>query len=163
MGRFYSRVTTIRFEDSGGLGMTVGPGEGNFSFDPVNYGNTTKSRVLDRGRYDCHIETEDLEQSFSIDTQLKNESLTEAALDRLQDFLLKQGNFAAAVTVNANPDIWAWKCIITMVLGGVTAVYTLPNCIGDFSFAEGTEGHTIGISGTNNGPILRDGLAVPVN
>jgi len=164
MGRHHSRNTTVQFLDaSGAFSITVGPGEGDFAWDPTNHGNTEKVRNMDRGKFDgCHIETIDLEQAISITTQMRNETLTEAVLPRLQDFLLKTGSYAAAVSVNGNPDIWSWRAKITMTTGGVTTEYELPFVTADFGFSEGVEAHTVAITGTNNGPILRDGVAVPV-
>lgn len=142
--------------------MTIGPGVGDLSFDPVGPGNTERIRVLDRGKYECDIETTDLEQSFSITTAMRNETLTEAAAARLQDFLLQSANFSGTTTVNANSDIWSFRVVVTMSTGGVSTVYTIPNCRATFSFAEGEEGHSISISGVNNGLILRDGVTIPV-
>lgn len=155
MSRFNSRKTTVRFEDAAGLGLTVGPGPGDFQHGATNRENTEKVRVLDRGVYDGHIETDDLEQEWSINVQLRNESQTHAVNQRLQDFLMRRAGtpFAAAVTTNPNSDVWAFKVIITMVTGGVTATRTLPNCIAAHAFAEAMEGHTLAITGTNNGVI----------
>jgi hypothetical protein len=155
MSRFNSRRTTVRFEDAAGLGMTVGPGPGDFSHGATNAENTEKVRVLDRGAYDGHVETDDLEQEWSVNVQLRNEAQTHATNNRLQDFLQRRAGtpFAAAQTTNPNTDIWAFKVIITMTTGGVTATRTLPNCIAANAFSEAMEGHTLAISGTNNGPI----------
>lgn len=153
MARFNSRRTTVRFEDAVGLGMTIGPGPGDFQHGPLNRENNAKVRVLDRGVFDGHVETDDLEQEWSITTQLRNEAQTSAVAARLQDFLRRTGTFAAAQTLSSNPDIWAFKVIVTMTTGGVTATRTLPLCLGDHAFAEAMEGHTIAITGTNNGLI----------
>lgn len=154
MSRFNSRRTVVRFEDLAGLGMTVGPGPGDFSHGALNAENTEKVRVLDRGAYDGHVETDDLEQEWSLTVQLRNEAQTHATNARLQDFLRRTGIFAAAQTVNPNPDIWAFKVIVTMTTGGVTATRTLPNCLGMHAFSEAMEGHALAISGTNNGAIV---------
>ena len=163
MGLRNSRVSNLRVEDANGLGMTVGPGEGNWSVDPMSYGNTAKQRVDDRGRFDCHVETTDLEQAWSIDTRMKIESITSAVSARLQDFLLKQGTFSAAVSVSSNPNIWAFVVKYTMTLGGVTTDYELPHNLADFSFSEAIDGHTVSLSGTNNGAVLIDGVAQTTN
>ena len=86
---------------------------------------------------------------------LVNQTLTEAASDRITDWYEKSGNFSAAVSVNANADVWAFITEVTMVLGGVTTLFTLPNCLGNYSFAEAMEGHTLAVSGVNNGKITR--------
>ncbi|MEM6931820.1 MAG: hypothetical protein AAF602_33115 [Myxococcota bacterium] len=153
MARFNSRKTTIRFEDSAGVGLTVGPGPGDFSHGATNRENTEKVRVLDRGTFDGHIEGEDLEQEWSITTQLRNEAQTDATAARLQDFLRRAGSFSALQTVSSNPDIWAFRVVVTMITGGVTATRTLPHCLADHTFAEALEGNTLSIAGTNNGPI----------
>lgn len=161
MARFASRTTTVRFEGSGGSGMTIGPGPGDFTFGTTNKENTEKVRILDRGSYECHIETDDLEQEWSITVGLKNETLTSATLARVTDFIEQAGIFtettgsSATTTVSTNTTIWAWKTIVTMVLGSATATWTLPLCFGGYAFSEATEGHTIAVAGTNNGKITR--------
>lgn len=167
MGRLTSRYTTVRVEDANGLGMTVGPGEGNFAWDPVNHGNTTKIRVDDRSRFDCIVEGADLDQTWSIDTKMPQQTITDLTdiNDRLQDFLLKQGKFANAASVSSNPNIWAFIVKVTMELsaGGALTEYKFPHNIADYGFAEAADGHGIALSGINNGAMLRDGRAVPVN
>lgn len=153
MARMSSRNTTVRFEDDAGTGLTVGPGPGDFSHGATNAENTQKVRVMDRGQFDGHVEGEDLEQEWSITTHLKNEVQTDAVAARLQDFLRREGSFAGLVSVSSNPDIWAFKVIVTMTVGSVTTTRTLPHCIADHAFAEALEGNTLTVSGTNNGPI----------
>ena len=161
MARFNSRKVTVRMEGAAGNGMTIGPGPGDFNHGEVNAGNTEKSRVLDRGKFECHVEGDDLEQEFSITVGQKAESATSTTLARVMDFIERTGVFTETTglldtqSVSANPDIWAWKTIVTMVLGATTATFTLPHCIGDRAFAEAMEGNTIAISGTNNGQITR--------
>ena len=155
MGRFNSRTTTITHKDAGALSITAGPGPGDFTFGNTNSENTEKLRVDDRGAYDCHIQGSDLEQEWSVSIGLVNQTLTEAASDRITDWHEKSGNFSAAVSVNANADVWAFITEVTMVLGGVTTLFTLPNCLGNYSFAEAMEGHTLAVSGVNNGKITR--------
>ncbi|MEM6927706.1 MAG: hypothetical protein AAF602_12305 [Myxococcota bacterium] len=153
MARFSSRNTTIRFEDAADTGLTVGPGPGDFSHGATNAENTEKVRVMDRGKFDGHVETNDLEQDWSLTTQLKNEAQTDATAQRLQDFLRREGSFSGLVSVSSNPNIWAFRVIITQTTGGVTATRTLPHCLADHAFAEALEGNTLSINGTNNGPI----------
>lgn len=153
MARMSSRNTTVRFEDNLGAGLTVGPGPGDFSHGATNAENTEKVRVMDRGRFDGHVEGEDLEQEWSITTQLRNEAQTDAVAARLQDFLRREGSFAGLESVSSNPDVWAFQVIVTMTVGGVTATRTLPHCLADHAFAEALEGNTLSVSGTNNGPI----------
>lgn len=161
MGRFNSRTTIVTHEDATPvtpLSITAGPGPGDFSFGDTNAENTEKLRVTDRGIYDCHIEGDDLEQEWSLTIGLKSQTLTEAAADRITDWYQKTGNFSAAISVNPNPDVWAFITKVTMVLGGVTTLWTLPNCLGNFSFAEAMEGHTLAVSGVSNGEITRTNI-----
>lgn len=161
MARYNSRKTTVRMEGAGGNGMTMGPGPGDFGHGPTNKGNTEKIRVDDRGRFECHVEGNDLEQEYSITLGMKAESLTSIAAARATDFIMQTGVFdpntgiLPTQTVSSNPDVWAWKTIVTMTLGATVASFTLPHCIGDYAVAEALEGNTFAISGTNNGPITR--------
>lgn len=161
MARFSSRTTSVRQEGLNGNGMTIGPGPGDFTFGQTNRENTEKLRVMDRAQFDCHINGEDLEQEWSITVGLRNQSLASAVSDRVTDFYEQDGVFdpttgtSPTQTISGNPDIWAWKTIVTMVLGGTTATWTLPHCVGGYNFSEAVEGSTIAVSGTNNGKITR--------
>lgn len=161
MGRFSSRTTSVRMQGLNGNGMTIGPGPGDFTFGQTNKENTEKLRVMDRARYDCHIEGEDLEQEWSITVGQRNQSLTSTTVARVTDFIEQDGIFHPTTgttptqTVNPNPEIWAWTTIVSMVLGSTTATWTLPNCLGGYTFAEAVEGNTIALSGVNNGKITR--------
>jgi hypothetical protein len=153
MARFTSRNTTVQLV-SGASSITVGPGAGDFQHGATNAENTEKVRLLDRGVFDGHVETDDLEQDWSISIKLRNQSQTHATLARILDFIHKRGSFAGLTSVNPNPDVWAFQIVVTMVQGGVTATRTLPCCVGTETFAEAADGHTISLSGTNNGAIV---------
>lgn len=157
MGRFSSRTTTVRFEDAAGFGLNVGPGPGDFSHGATNSENAERIRVLDRTRFDGHVLGDDLEQEWSINIGLRNQSLTDSTADRVQDFIQRTGKFAPAFTqsLSDNPDVWAFKVIVTMVLGGVSTSFELPHNVADYAFSEAKEGHTLAISGMNNGEITR--------
>lgn len=161
MGRFSSRTTTLRMEGLNNNGMTIGPGPGDFTFGNTNKENTEKIRVDDRGRYDCHIDGTDLEQEWSVTIGVQNQSLTDATAARVTDFIEQAGIFdpstgtSATTTVSPNTEIWAFRTIVTMTLGAATATWTLPNCLGNYSFAEALEGSTLSVSGMNNGKITR--------
>lgn len=161
MGRFNSRYTTITFEDSSGVTITAGPGPGDFQFSETNKENTEKVRVMDRGAFDCHVEGDDLEQSWSLSLGLQSESLTSAAASRITDWLEQAGIYdpdtgsSATTTVSSNPNVWAFKVKVTMTLGSASATWTLPHNLASYTFAEAKEGHTLSVSGTNNGKITR--------
>ncbi len=159
MGRQSSRNTIVRFEGAGGVGMTIGPGPGDFTHDATNESNTEMIRAMDSTRFDCLVLGDDLEQGFSITVTLRNEALTSATLARVLDFIMRTGIFGPAgatpvQSIDLNPDAWAWKTIVTMGLS-VTTTTTLPHCNGDYALAVAKEGNSITITGRNNGKILR--------
>jgi hypothetical protein len=132
--------------------MTVGPGTGDLSIGGENAENVEHIKKLDRGVHDGFVLGDDLVQDVSITVELRNESLTEAAINRLNDFFKKKGNFAAASSVD--PTIWAFVVIVTMDDGVTTTTKTLPVVEGELAFAEAKEGHTLAISVRNHGVIL---------
>jgi len=156
MARMSSRNTTVTFRDgdAGPTELVIGPGPGDFSHGATNAENTAKIRVMDRGQFDGHVEGEDLEQEWSITVQLRGEAQTDAVEARVQDWLNRTGSFSGLVSKSANPDIWAFEILVTMTLGGVTTTRTLPLCVADHTFTEALEGHSLTISGTNNGAIV---------
>lgn len=161
MARFNSRKVQVRMQGAGGNGMTIGPGPGDFSHDPINSGNTEKLRVDDRGVFECYVEGNDLSQAYSITVGQKAETSTSVLEARIMDFIMRTGVFdpdtgiLPTQTFDINPDIWAWETIVTMVLGANTAAFNLPHCIGDYAYASAMEGNTIAIAGTNDGNITR--------
>lgn len=153
-GRFSTKFTSVAFVAGDGTSIIAGPGAGDFTHSETNAENANAVRVLDRGVYDTHVETEDLEQTWSITLQLVSQSLTSATLDRILDFINHRAKFASLPSVCPNPDIWAFKVVLTMTKGATTATRTLPMCRGSVAFAEALEGHTLAVSGTNNGRII---------
>jgi hypothetical protein len=152
MARWTSRLTSVRFEDALGAGLTIGPGPGDLNIGEVNAENAEHIKKLDRGKHDGFVLGDDLVQECSITVELENQSLTDAAAARVIDFMKRQNFFSGATSVD--PTIWAFKCIVTMQDGATTAVKTLPICEGGFAFAEAKEGHTLAISVRNHGPIV---------
>lgn len=145
MGRYHSGNTVVTFEDSVGASLTIGPGEGNFTFSETNAAFKDVVNKQDRGSHDGWVETVDKLLSWSITVDLKNESQTEAASARIQDWLLKRNNYSSLSSVSS--DTWAFKIIVTMNDGVTTAVTTMPECVSVYAFAEGVEGHTLALSG----------------
>ena len=152
MARWTSRLTSVRFEDSLGAGLTIGPGAGDLNVGEENAENAEHIKKLDRGRHDGFVLGDDLVQEFSITVELENQSITDAAAARVTDFMKRQNFFSAASSVD--PTIWAFKCIVTMTDGVTVAVKTLPICEGGVTFAEAKEGHSLSISGRNHGSIV---------
>ena len=158
---FNSRKVQVRMEGAGGNGMTIGPGPGDFSHDPVNKGNTEKLRIDDRGAFQSYVEGNDLSQAYSITVHQVAQSLTDVLTARVTDFIMRTGVFTettgllATQSFSDNPEIWAWRTIVTMTLSGLSATFTLPHCIGDYAYASAMEGNSIAIAGTNDGLITR--------
>jgi len=152
MARWTSRLTTVRFEDALGAGLTIGPGAGDLSVGEENAENAEHIRKLDRGVFDGFVVGDDLEQEVSITVELENQSLTDAVADRVKDFLMKRNKYSGATSVD--PTVWAYKVIVTLDDGVTTATKTLPYVRGGSVFSEAKEGHTLAYSGTNNGPIV---------
>lgn len=146
--RYTARQTTVRFEDSAALGLTIGPGEGNLTLSTVRNGNAEVVAKYNRGAHDGFVTTQDLVQDCSISIELENQTITDASNARVLDFMRKDGLYAAAASVD--PTIWAWKTIITMNDGAVTSTITLPLCEGTFDFGEAAEGQTVSISFRNH-------------
>lgn len=151
MGRFNRRNATVRFEDANGLGVPVGPGPGDLTVDGWTAENTDAIRVLDRGVYDGHVLTDDLEQTCSVSIEQRDEALTSAVAARLLDFLLRRGTFANAVSTGPDQDVWTFKVIYTMTKGAVTSGFELPVCRANAAFAEAVEANAWTVSLTNNG------------
>ena len=152
MARWTSRLTSVRFEDSLGAGMTVGPGPGDLTVGEQNAENAEHIKKLDRGQHDGFVLGDDLVQECSITVEQPNQTITDAAAARLTDFLKRQTFFSAASSVDST--IWAWKTIATFTDGVTTATVTLPVCEGGFALAEAKEGSTLSVTFRNHGSIV---------
>ncbi len=148
MARWTSRLTTVRFEDAVSAGLTIGPGPGDLNIGEQNSENVEHIKKLDRGKHDGFVLGDDMVQECSITVELKNESLTEALVARILDFLKKRGLFAGGSSLD--PTVWAWRTIVTMSDGVTTTTKTLPLCEGGYAVAEAKEGHTVAISFRNH-------------
>lgn len=135
MSRYSRRLTSVRFEDAAGLGLTVTPGEGNLTMSETNAEFAEHMPVYNRDVHDGFILGQDTVQECTITVQQKNESLTSAVAARILDFVLKRGLYAAAVSVD--PTIWAWKTIVTYNDGSTSTSRTLPKCEGGAALSEG--------------------------
>jgi hypothetical protein len=142
--RYTARQTTVRFEDNAAAGLTIGPGEGNFTISNLRSSNREVVAKYNRGAHDGFVTTQDLVQECSISIELENQTITDATHARVLDFVRKTGSFAAATSEDAT--IWAWKTKITMTDSATTSIIELPLCEGAFDFAEAAEGNTITIS-----------------
>jgi hypothetical protein len=151
---FTLRDCTVTFEDAGGSTLTVGPGPGNFQHGATNAENAERLRVLNRGAFYAGEKGDDLEQEWSIDVLMVDQSLTDAAADRINDWIMKRNKFSGLTSTDPNPNVWSFKVRLSFSKGGATASKLLPVCYGSSSFAEAKEGGVISISGTNNGTIL---------
>lgn len=149
--RYTSRQTTVRFEDSAGTGLTVGPGPGTLTIGEIRQGNIAVEKVRNRGAHDGFVLTEDMVQECGIEIELVNQSMTSAVAARILDFLRKANYYSGLSSLD--PTIWAWKCIVTMNDGSTTSTITMPLCEGGFSFSEGQTGHKIGIKFNNHGTV----------
>lgn len=147
MGRYNYRLTSVRFEDANGLGLTATPTDGDFSGGEENDSNTEKVAVRNRGDFDCLVETDSLEQEMSMTLQMQNQTLTSTVAARIQDFFRREGTFAAAVSVD--DVVWAFKTIVTFNDGSVSTTKTYPHCQGKIAFSEGNPVNTFSLTLTN--------------
>lgn len=147
MSRFTRRNVTIEFEDGAGNKMTFGPGPGDFNLNNMMENNAEVLEARDRHAHDGLFYGDDVVQEFSITQELRNETRTDAAVDRVHDWIHKTGKVAAYTSV----DACAWSFMVRVIESdGVTTVTTLlPKVRASEGFAEAKEGNTLAISGTN--------------
>lgn len=156
MARYTPRLTALRFEDAVGLGMPVGPGQGDMSQGPVNAHNAEMIPVFDRDQFDGHVLGQDLTQDLSVTVSMKNESIYHATVARINDFVMRRGAFSVANTtsVSATPGLWAWKAILTFYDGVTTTTRTYTHCVGEIALAEARPANTFSIGFRNNGQVI---------
>lgn len=145
MSRYTRRLTSIRFEDANGLGMTVGPSEGDWTAGPHNAEYAEHQPVYNRDQHDGFTLGQDQVVELGYTLQHKLETMTHATLERINDFLLKRGKFSNAVSVDAT--IWAFKAICTYIGSGVTTTRTYPKVEGEIAGPnDGQPSNTLALS-----------------
>ena len=147
---FTPRLVTVRFEDSAGTGMTIGPGDGNLSVGEQNAENAEHLAVYDRGAHAGFNKGVDLVQEMSITIRQLEETQTSAVAARVRDFMHKTGLFASASSVDST--IWAWKTILTYSNGSTE---TYPCCEGGYAMQHGFPSNTLNIGWRNHGAVVR--------
>jgi len=147
MSRFSRRNVTVEFLDNGANSIAVGPGEGNFTYDNIEENNAEVLEARDRHAHDGLFYGDDHVQAWSITIQLKNETRTDAAAARINDWIKKTGLASTHTSVDA--CVWAWKARVTESDGTTTVITLLPKCRGGWAWAEAKEGNTMVITGTN--------------
>lgn len=148
MARYTRRLTSVRFEDAAGLGLTITPTDGDLSMGENNAEFAEHQPVYDRDQHDGFTLGQDLVQECSLTVQMKNEALTSGVAARILDFILKRGTFSAATSVDAT--IWSWKTIVTFDDGTTSTTRTLPKCEGGEAITEGQPSNTIAINFRNH-------------
>lgn len=141
------RLVSLRFEDAAGLGMTIGPGDGQFSGGDENAENAEAVAVYDRGAFDGMNKTQDIAQECSVTVRDIAQSLTTTLANRVRDFMLKSGAFSAAQSVDAS--VWAFKAILTYTAPAGTFTKTYPYCRGGMAEAHGFPSNTLTLTWTN--------------
>jgi len=155
MSRWTSKNTTVVFEDAVGTTLAISPGPGDFSIDNLTEGNADAQSSRNRGVHDCWVEGDDLIQSWSITRHMPNESITDATLARVLDWIRRTGIYdpstGSTPLTSVESTMWAFKVRVSMSDGSNTASVLLPNNRAIAALAEGTapDGHALSISGTN--------------
>ena len=141
-----SRHTTVTLKDGTGtpITVTVGPGPGDMTISGFMEGDTTITKILNRGDYQESVYADDNEVPFTI-TIYHNGDLTGSSV---LDAILKTGSFSAGVTVDPGGVVWALDVLVTMTRGAVTNTYTLNTCRLTTDWSEAISGNTFKISGT---------------
>ncbi len=154
MARFTRRLTSLRFEDANGLGMTMGPGEGNLSIGEQLPENAEHLEVFDSGIHDGFVLGDDTPQDVSFTLFQEAETLTSGAAARVRDFMMRTGTFSEANgSVSVDDTVWAYKAIATFTNGTSTGTMTMPKVRGAHTMQVAKEGNTFGFSGSNHGLI----------
>lgn len=144
------RDVTMRLEDADGLGMTIGPSDGVIQFSALNAENATRVRVLDRGVFDGEVITEDLEQTFGVTVRALRQVPTHSILNRVRDFIMHEGSFLNAVSVN-DDGLWAFKAIFTYTANGTTYTETWPYVRAEIAASHAFPSNTMALTFTANG------------
>lgn len=148
MARYTRRLTSVRFEDAAGVGLTLSPTDGDLNMGEQNKEFAEHQPVMDRDQHDGFTLGADQVQECSITIQMKNEALTHVSNARILDFIHQRGSFSGTTSLDAT--IWAWKTIVTYDDGTTSTTRTLPKCEGGESMTEGQPSNTIAISFRNH-------------
>ena len=125
------RAVSVRLLYPSGEEMTLNPGEGNLSIDPLPTTGNEKMVVTDRGDFDGFVEGPYVPQGMTITVRQLNEQLTRDDVARLEDFFNKAGYFADAT--DASDVEGTFGMVITYSTGSGTTTKTYSVCEGTFT------------------------------
>lgn len=138
---FNRRLTSLRFEDANGTGITVDGKEGDIQLGTTNAENYEAQPVYDRDIFDGFTPGQDLVQEMSVTIRERNKALTHASTGTIQDFVHQRNAFSGLVSVD--DTVWCFKMIATYDDGnGGTATRTYPYVRGDYTPSVGQPANT---------------------
>jgi len=146
MSRYNSRLLSVRFQDSLGVGITLDK-DSAVSIGASNAEWHDAQPTYDREVFDGFAPGRDLAQECSVTVEQKNEAITSAVAARIDDFIHKRNFFSGASSVD--PTVWCFEVVYTWDDGTTTTTETHPYCRGARTFSEGMPTNTFGISYTN--------------
>jgi hypothetical protein len=137
----------VEFEDGSGAAsrITLGPGAGDLTIDGLMENQTEEVVVEDRGEFLELVEGKQTYPSGTINL-MQDGVLTDPAVRKVLDSLLKTGASSTGTTVEGGGVVWTGNLTWTGTRSGVVASISLPNCRFRCGFGEDMGGNKIPIS-----------------
>lgn len=152
MSLFHSKVTGAVLEDNAGVTLDLRPTDGDVSISNwMLYGNAETMESRHRGTHDGLFEGDDVVQEVTLNLRLPSQSVTHATSARLWDWIRsgRKGVTTLTSVETSGADVKAWKLRLSFNDGTNSGSILLPKIVLKGDFAEGKDGHTIAMSGTN--------------
>jgi hypothetical protein len=143
------------FDQGNSIGaVTFGPGEGNFTLNDMQGGQTEAVAIMDRGSCLELVEGNQTFPTVAITLHVQAGATSTTARTVL-DAILKTGTYANATTADPGGVVWTGNLRFVTDRAGVIDTYTCNNVRIIASLAEGENMNTYSISGTVYGGYTR--------
>lgn len=152
MARYSTRTSILELYSGSGETWQVSPTQMDVSIPNIAADDSETLEARDRHQHDGLYPGDELTYEWAITVGMRNQLLTDAAADRMLDWIRGTGKCATMTSID--PNVWAFGARLIMSMGGVTTTIDLPKNKALGTVAVAKEGNTIATAATCYLPIV---------
>jgi len=148
-GLWINRLLGFRIYDKNdNKSFEVGPTDGDVTLGERGANDGAPTALMNRGVFECWIEADQAERTFTATMKLKSEAWTSVVDTVIQDVIHHTGTWSTAVSASGNPNIISHNAELRgNIPGGGVTTETITDVILTYTKPEGSEGMVVSISG----------------
>jgi len=156
MARYTAKhVTAWLLDKTGTKSVLLGPGSGEFSLSNLMEAGRGTATVMDHGKLDGRVYTDEVENEWSVTVNLPNRSIVHATEARVLNAVLKTGLFEGAQTTDPGGQVWAPALRVKLEdeVGNIDWILCPSNRV-SAELGIATDNSSLTLSGSNLGKVL---------